>query len=112
MIFFAFSVVYFFPSLVFSLSDAEFRSSQLKSLINSQRTCHLHLINKDKIRIEGEIKSPLTLDTHNEKFISIPLLHVKPWKCTILHVNSKIYQGRKLPHHSGIFSQNVSSKVS
>jgi len=84
MIFYAFAAVNFFPSLVFSLSDAEFRSSQIKSIINSQSTCHVHLVNKDKIRIEGEIKSPVTMDTHNESYLSIPLMRVKPFKCVIL----------------------------
>jgi len=64
MLFSVFVVVTFFPSLVFSLSDAEFRATQIKPIINSQINCHVHLINKDKFQIEGQIKTHVTFDTH------------------------------------------------
>jgi len=68
----------------FTELDEELRSSTLKSIINSQTSCHVHFYNKEKVRIDGEIKPPITIDSHKVKSISIPLTQVKPLKCVIL----------------------------
>jgi len=55
--------------------------------------CHVHFYNKDKVRIDGEIKPPITIDTHSVKSISIPLTQVKTLKCVILLVSKFVKQG-------------------
>jgi len=64
--------------------EDEYRAEKLKSVINSQSSCHVHFINKNKLRLEGEFLPPITIDTHRVKSISLPLMWVRPLNCVIL----------------------------
>jgi len=67
-----------------AVHDDHYASSALKSVINSQRSCHVHFINKYRVRINGELKPPMTIDTRSKKSISLPLTRMKPLNCVIL----------------------------
>jgi len=67
--------------LVSSASDTQF-SSEILAAINAQNICHVHLINKEKLRTDGIIRSPITIDTDSlNTWTSFFLRPVKGFNC-------------------------------
>jgi len=91
------------------VTDEQFRTLTIKSIINSQSSCHVHFVNKKNIRIDGEIKPPITIDTESVKSISLPLTRVKPLTCVVILISKFI--GRDIGNSETInFSQKLFKK--
>jgi len=78
------SIVFACPRLVFSDLHLGLWGPVMETIIKSQDFCPVHFINKENIRVEGEIKSPITIETHINFTVSIPLAKAKAYKCVIL----------------------------